>query len=340
VERGHASEVLGEVEDLVAAAVEAVRAHLSPADAVVTEVSPRLRRLCMRGELGWLTFTAGGLQASATAWENALAIDPGYAPAHAGLSLSESVAALLGYRSPEEAESRARESARRALEIDPALPAGQLAAALVRLLFDLDAAGAEGLARRAALADPQEPRFSIVQALILDAQGRLEEAHQLLARAATEDPHAAALLFLDAQGLQMGGRWNDAASAYERALGEEPGLDLARRNRALCLAAAHRPAEALRALGLTAVHGVTPPEVALGELWRRRCVAGGPRLEELFRACLSTGDLARASAALASSLEGRWPYVVLVPHDASSAPLRESRAYRALLSRLTSGEAG
>ena len=340
VARGHPSEILGQEDALVAATVEAVRAHLSPAGAALAEVPPRLRRLCVRGELGWLTFTAGGLRASAEAWEGALALDPGYAPAHAGLSLSESVAALLGYRPPAPAQRRAREGARRALEIDPDLPAGRLAAALVRLLFDFDAAGAEGLARRAALSDPEDLRFAIVQALVLDAQGRLDEAHRLLAPAIETDPHAAGLLFLDALGLQMDGRWNEAASLYDRALGEEPGLDLARRNRASCLAASRRPADALLALGGAAAPGAASPEAALRALWRQRCVAGGPRLEEVFRACLSSGDVLRASAALASSVEGRWPYVVLVPHDVSSAPLHESGAYRALLSRLASSRDG
>jgi tetratricopeptide (TPR) repeat protein len=334
--RGHVAEVLGQEGSLVAEAVEAVRSRL-PAAEGGPEVSPRLRRLCLRGELGWLTFTRRGLQASVAAWKDAIALDPGYAPAYAGLSASESVSALLGYRPPAEAESRARESARRALELAPDLPAGRLARALVRLLFDLDAAGAEELALRQSPFGPEDLRLTIVQALVLDARGRLSEARRVLAPAIQLDPHAAGLLFVDAQGLQMDGRWSEAASVYDRAIGEEPAFDLARRNRATCLAASRRTADALLALGGAVVPGVASPQAALRDLWRRRCLAGGPQLEEVFRACLSAGDLGRASAALASSVEGRWPYVVFVPHDVASAPLRDSPAYRALLSRLASG---
>jgi DNA-binding winged helix-turn-helix (wHTH) protein/tetratricopeptide (TPR) repeat protein len=332
--RGDATEVLGQGEAIAAAAVEAVRQHLGLPQVAAAEMPPQLRRLCQRGELGWLTWTPRGLRAAAAAWEKAVEVDPDCAFAHAGWSLTESTAALLGYRSPQQAEPRARASARRAGEIDPALPAGQIAAALVRLLFDLDPGGAELLARRAAERDPDNPRSAIVLALVLHAQGRLEDGLRLLAQAATEDPYAAGVLFMEAQNLQMAGRWREAATVYEQALALEPDLTLARQRRAECLTAADQPAEALLALGEGA--GEEAPEAALRHAWHRRCLGARVGPEAVLRACLSSGHPSLADAALGAGLEQRWPFVVFVPHDAFTAPLRELSGYRALLTRLGS----
>jgi DNA-binding winged helix-turn-helix (wHTH) protein/tetratricopeptide (TPR) repeat protein len=331
--RGDASEVLGQEEALVSATVAAVRERLGT-DAVMDELPPRVRHLCERADLAWLTWTAGGLQASTAAWERAVGFDPGCASAFAGWSLAESTAALLGYRLPEEAERGAREHARRALDIDAALAAGQAATALVRLLFDFDLGGAERLATSAARASPEDARTAIVLALVLRAEGRLEESGRLLLRAADDDPSSAGLLFLQAQNLQAAARWDEAAAVYARALALEPTLSLAQRHRAECLTAAGRPAEALVGLGEKAPLPGVARDAALREAWRRICVAQGAGPEEALRACLSCGELARAATALAAGLDEHRPFVVFVLSDAADEPLRETRAYQALRSRL------
>jgi hypothetical protein len=56
-----------------------------------------------------------------------------------------------------------------------------------------------------------------------------------------------------------------------------------------------------------------------------------------MRACLSSGQPSLAAAALGAGLKERWPFVVFVPHDAFTAPLRGSSAYRTLRARLGPG---
>lgn len=332
--RGSRYELLGREDAIVAAVRAAVRARVAPGPAPApADVSPRVRRLCLRGELFWLSFTEDGLRRSVEAWETAVALAPAHAAAHAGWALAEATRGLLGYRPPTEAEARARAESRRALELDPALPAARLASSLVRLLFDWDAAGASAEARTALEADPEDPRAPIVLGLALQARGRFEESLQLLAAAPPDDLHSAAALFLTGRAHEMDGRWGNGAAAYARALAVEPGLAAARRGRAECLAAGQREPEALVALGDGDARESVSPSDALRAAWRRRCRSDAAAGESL-RACVLGGETDRAARALAAAVEGRSPFVVFVPRDAMLQSLRDRPAFRAILERL------
>ena len=281
--QGDAQEILGQEAAIVAAVTRAVRARAEPVAAAPGEadVSPQLRRLCVRGSLWWLSWTSGGLRAAAKAWAEAIAIAPGHAPAHAGLSLTRSVESLLGYVAPSQAESSARDHARRALELDPALLEAHLATGLVRLVFDRDAAGARGAMREAAEAFPEDPESAMVRAVVAQAQGRVEESLQLLSRATDTDPHATGAFYLEGRSLQMEADWTGAAAAYRKALDLEPALVLARRRLAECLAADHREAEALATLDARASRpGEAPRGDAANAVAPRLLLAGArPRGE-------------------------------------------------------------
>ena len=324
--QGDAQEILGQEAAIVAAVTRAVRARAEPAAAAPgeAEVSPQLRRLCVRGSLWWLSWTSGGLRAAGKAWAEAIAIAPGHAPAHAGLSLTRSVESLLGYVPPSQAESSARDHARRALELDPALLEAHLATGLVRLVFDRDAAGARGAMREAAEAFPEDPESAMARALVAQAQGRVEESLQLLSRATDTDPHATGAFYLEGRSLQMEADWSGAAAAYRKALDLEPALVLARRRLAECLAADHREAEALAALDARASRPGEAPEATLRTLWRRACFSREQGLEERLRACVLCGERGAATAALAAGVKDGLPFLAFVPHEPLLAPLRES----------------
>jgi DNA-binding winged helix-turn-helix (wHTH) protein/tetratricopeptide (TPR) repeat protein len=338
---GSAYEILDQDAAIALVVANAVRQRVAPGSRALApvEMPPHLRRLCIRGELAWLSWTRDGLERAEEAWDAALAAQPRHAPAHAGLALSEAVLSLLGHRPPPEARRRALDHAGRALELDPDLPASQFAAGLVKLLFEWDVAGAEPLVRAGSLADPEDLKGAMALALVLQAQGRLEASERVLDAACLDDLQSAGAHYLRGQGLQMAARWEEAASAYARALELEPGLAPARQARAECLACAGREAEALTALGEPAGHGGADPRAQLLEAWRARCRSGPPH-EEAVRACLLAGSRLRALTALVKDAEERWPYVLFVPHHAMLGPLRDDPAYGALLSRLGPRGAG
>lgn len=322
--RGHLYEVLAGEEGTVAAVALVVQRRLGT-PTTPSPVSARVREQSLRAQVLWLSWTSDGNRRAAALWSAALDAEPRHAPAHAGVALAASVAALLGYRSPAETEAEARSHARLALQLDERSGMAHAADALVRLLFDHDIAAAAAVTRRADVDDPEELTAVMADALVLEAEGRFDDGLARLRDAA--EPEWAGLLLLEGRAQQGKARWNEALAAYERALALEPDLPGARLGRAECLTAAGHAPEALLALrGL-------PPKVAddlrppvgtapeLARAWRRRCQMASLTPRERARACLLGGDSEAALAALRAGLTGHWPFVVFVPKDPAFAAL-------------------
>jgi Flp pilus assembly protein TadD len=293
--------------------------------------APAVRRLCLRADLAFVSWTEEGLRVADEAWREAERLDARHAPAQAGVALAAGVRALLGYESPDRAEPRARVHALRAMELDDRLALTHVAGGLVRLLFDRDPGGAESFLGRAVELQPDELDSYLALALVSQARGRYDESLEYLRGVSGADPRATAVLLLQGRAHQGAGRWGDAVAAYEGALRLEPEFALARRGLAESLAAADRDEEALQALR-------TEPELAatsrdshqpagtrpgtLRDAWRARCAAGGPWLRERVRACLLGGDREQALVVLRAAIEARGPFVVFVVADPAFEPLR------------------
>lgn len=84
-----------------------------------------------------------------THFENALAIEPEFALAWAGLSRAAIDYASQGSEAVEEAQRRGRKAADRALQLDPNLPEAHIALGRIQYIFDWDWAAAEASYRRA-----------------------------------------------------------------------------------------------------------------------------------------------------------------------------------------------
>ena len=76
-------------------------------------------------------------------YERAIALDPAYADAHAGLAYTLILQAFWGMVHPIEAGERARIAARKAMDLDPSLVEVQAATALVAMCVELDIAKAK-----------------------------------------------------------------------------------------------------------------------------------------------------------------------------------------------------
>jgi len=109
-------------------------------------------------------------------FEQAIAEDPDYAPAYAGLS--DSYALQLDYRSVPVAEgfARAEEYARRALELDETVAEAHASLGWVLFIYDWDWDGAAREFKRAITLDPRYPTAHQWFAFYLAAMGRLDEA--------------------------------------------------------------------------------------------------------------------------------------------------------------------
>ncbi len=150
----------------------------------------RGRRLLARES--WLTSNdEATVRGAREAFERAIALDPGYAPAHAGLA--EALEAEAGWyaETPEEITRFATlelAAAQRAIDLDPTLAEGFVARSAYRLSYAWDWKGGLADAERAVALRPGDMRVAIAQSRALLAFNRTAEAVEAARRATELDP--------------------------------------------------------------------------------------------------------------------------------------------------------
>ncbi|HET8677325.1 MAG TPA: winged helix-turn-helix domain-containing protein [Blastocatellia bacterium] len=150
----------------------------------------------VRGVYFWNKRTVEGLRQSIRYFEHAVGKDPNYAPAFAGLSDSYAIVGYIGYNEimpRREAFEKARETGRRALELDEGLAEAHTALAQVKAYYDDDLAGAEESLRHAVNLNPSYGTAHFRYSLLLLLLGRLDEARREATKAQELDPLSASI---------------------------------------------------------------------------------------------------------------------------------------------------
>ena len=99
--------------------------------------------LYLKGRFQWNKRTAEGLKRGVHYFEQAISVDPAFAPGYAGLADSYSLLADYGLVKPDEAMPAAESAARKALAIDPTLAEAHTSLALIRASYYWEWAEAE-----------------------------------------------------------------------------------------------------------------------------------------------------------------------------------------------------
>ena len=145
--------------------------------------------LCLRGRYYWSMRTPDSIHKAMGFYEQALAEDPDYALAHAGLADCHILLGFYGVLPAKEAMPRAEAAALKALRIDADLAAAHASIGAVESLYHWDWAAGERAFRRAIELDPSYPVGHFwYGAFVLLPVGRLEEAYSAWKRAAELDP--------------------------------------------------------------------------------------------------------------------------------------------------------
>jgi serine/threonine-protein kinase len=144
--------------------------------------------LYLKGRHFWQQRTQSSLRAGIECFEKAIALDPKYALAHAGIADSFSILRIYGYVTKEEAQGKAETASRRAMELDPTLAEAHFALALYKLAFTEDWPAAEKYLQQAVEIAPQMALFQVYLGLFLAACYRVEEAETCTAKAIDHDP--------------------------------------------------------------------------------------------------------------------------------------------------------
>jgi len=121
-------------------------------------------------------------------FNQAVAKDPNYAQAHAGLADVYLILFDRGWISPDEAAPKSRSAAQRAIELDPTLAEPHATLAALKELADWDWAGAEAEYRKAIGLNPNDVTTHHWYSLLLQNLGRFKEALAEIEKALALDP--------------------------------------------------------------------------------------------------------------------------------------------------------
>jgi DNA-binding winged helix-turn-helix (wHTH) protein/TolB-like protein/tetratricopeptide (TPR) repeat protein len=201
----------------------------SPENLAQRSPDPNAQELYLKGVYAVATSTRkiGNIVQARDFFEQAVRIDPDYAPAYAGLANTYTLAASLNLLSPGEAYPSAEKAARRALEIDPTLAAAQVALAEVESDYNWHWAESDSLHKQTLELAPNSTWAQQSYAEFLARMGRFEEAEYREDLAQQIDPTAINFQAVEALHLFYAHRFDDCIAQSKMVVDKDPNAYLA-----------------------------------------------------------------------------------------------------------------
>ena len=218
-------DILALQSDVASAIAKEIRIQIAPEEnsqlSRKAPVDPEAYQFYLQGRASFIRFTPESLTRAVEYFNLAIAKDPDFALAYAGLADTDIQLAgrLLP---PHEVMPRARTALQRALELDRSLGEGHASLAQVKLFYEFDWAGAREEYRRALEMNPRSALIHQMNGLFLSAQGRSDEALAESARALDFDPVSTSSGCLRARLFYYARRYDQAISVYRKALETDP----------------------------------------------------------------------------------------------------------------------
>jgi len=177
--------------------------------------------------------------------DQAIKLDANYASAWAQRSQVLETMARIGRSENAEGYRHARESAEKAIALDPTLATGYLAMAMVQMNHDWDWEGADTSLKRAGLLEPGSAEVLRSRAYLARELGRVDEAIQLYQQAIGLDPLKANFYLALGYELYVGARYGETQAMLQRAQDLNPQLSSLHLTRGQILLSEGRQREAL-----------------------------------------------------------------------------------------------
>jgi serine/threonine-protein kinase len=216
------------VESSVASAIaQAIQVKLTPQEQAhliaVRQVNAAAYEDYLRGRYEWNKRTAEGLRQAILFFQQAVAKDPRFAMAYAGLADSY---LLLAYTaetvSPTEAVPKAKESAQKALALDRTLAEAHTTLGAIRFYYDWNWVGAEDEFQRAIKLKPSYATAHHWYGLYLEWMARIPEATSQLERAQQLDPLSPVISVNMSSAYYVARDYNRAVEQLNKALELDP----------------------------------------------------------------------------------------------------------------------
>jgi TolB-like protein/Tfp pilus assembly protein PilF len=306
----------------------------------------------LRGRYHWAKPGDSGLVESLLAFEEATRLAPDFAAAHGGLARVRLGSAEYYHSPPRQALVAARESAMRALDLDPTVSEAMAVLADTKRMLDMDWVGAESGFVQALALNPSNEYALRSYGVVLAMRSRCEEAVWHLDRACEIDPLCLMANTMAAWARYVGGDVDRAIDRCQHALDLFPEFMPARRLLAAAFLSAGETARARTALESAVTADSTDP-IALAWLAHVHATCGGraEAREMMARACalqtrryvpafhlafghVGLGDHDRAFEALDEAWLDRDPALPALVVDPRFSPLRDDSRYADLLERL------
>ena len=212
-------------EEIARAIVRALAPTLGGPRAVVRTIQPRdlaTYELYLQARFYLARRSPEDLRRAADLFQQAVARDPAFAQAFAGLADTRVLLVLLGNDPPDQELPRARAAAAAAIRLDSTLAEAHAAIGNIREAFDWDAQGAAGALARAIALDPSYATAHLYRGIHLLNLGQFEPAVTELAIARTLDPLSTAVRMQLGRAYLFARRPADAVSVLQAAVGLNP----------------------------------------------------------------------------------------------------------------------
>ncbi|MEP6472035.1 MAG: tetratricopeptide repeat protein, partial [Acidobacteriota bacterium] len=218
-------DILSIQSDVASAIAREIRVKVAPEESTQLAsqgpVDPEAYQLYLQGRIAFLRFTPESLADAEEYFRRAIAKDPQYALAYAGLA--DAYIQLAGrVRPPREVMPEAGAAIDKALELDPNLAEAFAARAQVKLFYEFDFEGAGAEYRRAVEKNPGSSLVHQANGLYLAARGRGAEALAEANRVLDLDPVSSSSGCTRSRLLYYARRYDDAIAQYTKTLSADP----------------------------------------------------------------------------------------------------------------------
>jgi eukaryotic-like serine/threonine-protein kinase len=311
----------------------------------------------LRGRYHWNRWTPDGFRAAAEHFEQAVALDASYAPAWAGLGDTYGALAFYHLVDPSDGWPRARDAARRAVQLDENLPDAHMTLGLVHMFHSWLWTDAEQEFRRAIALNPSHGLARSFYGLWLAIQGCFEESLEENRRAVDLEPLSLLLNMNLGWTLYQSRQYLEAIQQAHHILELDPGFHEAH---AVAATACERlgdfPRAARYVTGALQNLGARMDEAATlamplstesaAAYWRSRLdmmesIPGArDRAPQIFLAAyIGLGQVETALDLMERLLQTRSAHCVFFRMDPAFDPLKGNPRYEAIVARVFGGPA-
>src|SRR5208337_652559 len=223
------SDVLKLQSDLAFAISTKIELTLSPSARARLADAPPLNGAAYEAYLHGLNDselrTKTSFQRAILEFQQAITLDPNYAPAHAALARVYSLAPVVGAMTPMESMPMAKEAALRAVTLDPSLAAGHSTLGFILAHFDFDWPAAEREYQRALDLNPNDAYAHLFYSnSYLSPLGRHAEAIAEMQEAIAADPFSAPMQSFLGRTYVWARQYDKALAEYRRSAEVFPGF--------------------------------------------------------------------------------------------------------------------